>query len=153
MMSNGRTSGGSGIRLLLLLGVILGVLTMHTSPAAAMSSSSGHSTMRMTMGAAPEVDPVQVASASEVASVQQVASPSHVDHQVPARDGSGGHHLLSPCVSSATRLGTTGPVPARAPAGRARVHLVRPSYAPAVRLHAAPRLDHPDPQDLGICRT
>ncbi len=127
-----RAAGG---RMLLLVAVLLGLLTMHATPAMAMPSpSAGPAAMAMLAqdhAAPPQQVPVQ---------------------QLPWHDGQGQHHVVSPCVSSPVRA-AAGPVtPGTAPAA-SRVPAARPAPAPAVRLWRPWCLEHADPQDLGICRT
>ncbi len=127
-----RAAGG---RTLLLVAVLLGLLTMHATPAMAMPSSS----------AGPAV--------AAMPTVQQVLVQQVPVQQLPLHDDHGQHHLLSPCVSSPVRLAPTAPVPPGTAPAASRVPAARPSTAPAGRLLRPSYLEHADPQDLGICRT
>ena len=127
-----RAAGG---RTLLLVAVLLGLLTMHATPAMAMPS--------------PSAGPAAVA----MPRMQQVPVQQVPVQQLPLHDDHGQHHLVSPCVSSPVRLASTGPIPpGTAPVGL-RMLDARPSPVPAVRLLRPSYLKHADPQDLGICRT
>jgi len=132
-----RAAGG---RTLLLAAVLLGLLTMHATPAMAMPSSSAGPAV----AAMPTVQQVPV----QQVPVQQVPV-----QQLPLHDDHGQHHLLSPCVSSPVRLAPTAPVPPGTAPAASRVPAARPSTAPAGRLLRPSYLEHADPQDLGICRT
>ena len=127
-----RAAGG---RTLLLVAVLLGLLTMHATPAMAMPSSS----------AGPAV--------AAMPTVQQVLVQQVPVQQLPLHDDHGQHHLLSPCVSSPVRLAPTAPGPPGTAPAASRVPAARPAPAPAVRLWRPSYLEHADPQDLGICRT
>ena len=127
-----RAAGG---RTLLLVAVLLGLLTMHATPAMAMPSSS----------AGPAV--------AAMPTVQQVLVQQVPVQQLPLHDDHGQHHLLSPCVSSPVRLAPTAPVPPGTAPAASRVPAARPSTAPAGRLLRPSYLEHADPQDPGICRT
>ncbi len=122
-----RAAGG---RTLLLAAVLLGLLTLHATPAMAMPS--------------PTAGPAAVA----MPTVQQVPV-----QQLPVHDDHGQHHLLSPCVSSPVRLAATGPVPPGTAPAESRIPAARPAPAPAGRLLRPSYLEHANPQDLGICRT
>ncbi len=126
--------------MLLLAAVLLGLLTMHATPAMAMPSpSAGPAAMAM---------PAMQQGVVQQGAVQQVPV-----QQLPLHDGQGQHHLVSPCVASPIRLAPTAPVPPGTAPAASRVPAARPASAPAVRLWRPWYLEHADPQDLGICRT
>jgi hypothetical protein len=121
--------------MLLLAAVLLGLLSMHATPAVAMPS--------------PSAGPAAMA----MPAMQQDVLQQGPVQQLPWHDGQGQHHLVSPCVSSPVRPAATGPVPPGTAPAASHVPAARPSTAPAVRLLRPSHLVHTDPQDLGICRT
>jgi hypothetical protein len=111
--------------MVLLAAVLLGLLTMHATPAMAMPSPS--------------------AGPGAMAMLAMQQHPLHDDH--------GQRHLVSPCVSSPVRPAATGPIPPGTAPTASHVPAARPSTAPAGRQLRPAYLKHADPQDLGICRT